>query len=69
MDATHPIGAEGLGIAHCVGLMWDVRPGHDIFVTGGFKAYAVRSEVGSIAEASAGLAETWTAAQKPNGIG
>lgn len=55
MDFARRIGAERLGIAHCVGLMREARLARDIFLAGGFEVYTVCCKVGSIAKETIGL--------------
>jgi uncharacterized metal-binding protein len=55
MDFAHRIGAEKLGIAHCVGLMREARLARDIFLAEGFEVYTVCCKVGSIAKEKVGL--------------
>ena len=47
MDFARRIGAEKLGIAHCVGLMQEARMARDIFRSNGFEVYAACCKVGS----------------------
>jgi uncharacterized metal-binding protein len=55
MDFARRIGAEKLGIAHCVGLMREARLAYDIFRAGGFGVYTACCKVGSIDKESIGL--------------
>lgn len=55
MDFARRIGAEKLGIAHCVGLMREAKLARDIFLAGGFEVYTVCCKVGSIAKEKIGL--------------
>jgi uncharacterized metal-binding protein len=55
MDFARRLGAERLGIAHCVGLMREAKAARDIFVAGGFEVYTVCCKVGSIAKEVIGL--------------
>jgi len=55
MDFARRIGAQRLGIAHCVGLMHEARLARDIFTAGGFEVLTVCCKVGSIAKESIGL--------------
>jgi uncharacterized metal-binding protein len=57
MDFARRIGAETLGIAHCVGLMREARLAREIFMAGGFEVYTVCCKVGSIAKEKVGLSE------------
>jgi len=55
MDFARRIGAEKLGIAHCIGLMHEAKLAREIFVAGGFEAYTVCCKVGSIDKEKIGL--------------
>jgi uncharacterized metal-binding protein len=55
MDFARRIGAEKLGIAHCVALIREARLARDIFVAGGFEVNAVCCKVGSIAKEKIGI--------------
>lgn len=55
VDFARRIGAEKLGIAHCVGLMREAKLAYDIFVAHGFEVYTVCCKVGSIAKEKIGL--------------
>jgi uncharacterized metal-binding protein len=55
MDFARRIGAEKLGIAHCVGLMREARLAREIFIAGGFETYTVCCKVGSIDKEAIGL--------------
>jgi uncharacterized metal-binding protein len=55
MDFARRIGAQKLGIAHCVGLMREARLAYDIFRAGGFSVNTVCCKVGSIDKESIGL--------------
>jgi len=57
MDFARRIGAEKLGIAHCVGLMQEARMARDIFRSNGFEVYAACCKVGSIAKEKLGLSD------------
>lgn len=57
MVFARKIGAEKLGIAHCVGLMREAKMAHDIFTANGFEVYAACCKVGSIAKEKIGLKE------------
>jgi uncharacterized metal-binding protein len=57
MDFARRIGAETLGIAHCVGLMREARLAREIFLAGGFEVYTVCCKVGSIAKETIGLTD------------
>jgi uncharacterized metal-binding protein len=56
-DFARRIGAEKLGIAHCIGLMHEARLTRDILVAAGFEVYTVCCKVGSIAKEKVGLRE------------
>ncbi|HSB81835.1 MAG TPA: DUF1847 domain-containing protein [Candidatus Methylomirabilis sp.] len=55
MDFARRIGAQRLGIAHCVGLMQEAKVARDIFVAGGFDVFTVCCKAGSIAKEKVGL--------------
>jgi uncharacterized metal-binding protein len=55
MDFARRIGAERLGIAHCVGLMEEAKAARDIFVANGFTVHTVCCKTGSIAKETIGL--------------
>lgn len=55
MDFARRMGAQKLGIAHCVGLMHEARLARNIFLTGGFEVYTACCKVGSIAKEQIGL--------------
>jgi len=55
IDLARRLGAQKLGIAHCVGLIHEARLAQDIFVAGGFEVHTVCCKVGSIAKESIGL--------------
>ena len=55
MDFARRIGAERLGIAHCVGLMREAKLARDILLAGGFEVYTICCKVGSIAKEAIGL--------------
>ena len=57
MDFARRIGAQKLGIAHCVGLMREARLAREIFSAGGFEVYTACCKVGSIAKEAIGLEE------------
>jgi uncharacterized metal-binding protein len=57
MDFARRMGAQKLGIAHCVGLMREARLAREIFLAGGFEVYTACCKVGSIAKESIGLEE------------
>lgn len=58
MDFAWRIGAEKLGIAHCVGLMREARLARDIFLAGGFEVYTACCKVGSIDKGKIGLLDS-----------
>ena len=58
MDFARRIGAEKLGIAHCVGLMREARLAQDIFLAGGFQVYTACCKVGSIDKEKIGLLDS-----------
>jgi uncharacterized metal-binding protein len=55
MDFARRIGAQKLGIAHCVGLMEEAGLAREILMAGGFEVYTVCCKVGSIAKEKIGL--------------
>lgn len=55
MDFARRMGAQKLGIAHCVGLMDEARLARNIFVAGGFEVYTACCKVGSISKEKIGL--------------
>jgi uncharacterized metal-binding protein len=55
MDFARRLGAERLGIAHCVGLMREAKLARDIFIAGGFQVHTVCCKVGSIDKEKIGL--------------
>jgi len=55
MDFARRIGAEKLGIAHCVGLMREARLAREIFMAGGFETYTACCKVGSIPKEKIGV--------------
>jgi uncharacterized metal-binding protein len=57
IDFARRIGAQKLGIAHCVGLMRESRLAREILLAAGFEVYTVCCKVGSIAKEAIGLAE------------
>jgi uncharacterized metal-binding protein len=57
MDFARRIGAQKLGIAHCIGLMHEARLAREIFLAGGFEVYTVCCKVGAIAKETVGLAD------------
>jgi uncharacterized metal-binding protein len=58
MGFARRIGAEKLGIAHCVGLMREARLAQDIFLAGGFQVYTACCKVGSIDKEKIGLLDS-----------
>jgi len=57
MDFARRIGANKLGIAHCVGLRHEARIAREIFEAGGFQVEAVCCKVGSIPKERLGLTD------------
>ena len=55
MDFARRIGAQKLGIAHCIGLMHEAKLAREILVAGGFEVYTVCCKVGAIAKETIGL--------------
>lgn len=55
MDFGRRIGAQKLGIAHCVGLMREARLAREIFLAGGFEVYTTCCKVGSMPKEAIGL--------------
>ncbi len=55
MDFARRIGANRIGIAHCVGLMHEARLASDIFLANQFEVYSVCCKVGSIPKEKIGL--------------
>jgi uncharacterized metal-binding protein len=55
MDFAQRIGAQKLGIAHCVGLMREARLAREILMAGGFEVYTACCKVGSIPKEKIGL--------------
>jgi uncharacterized metal-binding protein len=55
MDFARRIGAQRLGLAHCVGLMHEAKLAREIFLAGGFEVYTVCCKVGSIDKEKIGL--------------
>ncbi len=55
MDFARRIGAEKLGIAHCVGLIEEARLASEIFRANGFEVAAICCKVGSISKEKVGL--------------
>jgi uncharacterized metal-binding protein len=55
MDFAHRIGAERIGVAHCVGLMHEARLASEIFLANQFEVYSVCCKVGSIPKENIGL--------------
>lgn len=55
MDFAHRIGANRIGIAHCVGLMNEARLASEIFLANQFEVYSVCCKVGSIPKENIGL--------------
>lgn len=57
MDFARRIGANRIGIAHCIGLMNEARVAGEIFHAGGFQVYAACCKTGSIAKELIGLTD------------
>ncbi|HNS52769.1 MAG TPA: DUF1847 domain-containing protein [Anaerolineae bacterium] len=57
IDFARRIGAQVLGIAHCVGLMREARLARDILLAAGFEVHTVCCKVGSISKEAIGLAD------------
>jgi uncharacterized metal-binding protein len=57
MDFARRIGAQKLGIAHCVGLTDEARRAREIFIAQGFEVCALCCKVGSIPKEAIGLAD------------
>jgi len=57
MDFARRIGAQKLGIAHCIGLMHEAKLAWEIFVANGFEVYAVCCKTGSIDKEKLGLTD------------
>ena len=55
MDFARRIGAQRLGIAHCIGFMHEAKLAREIFVAGGFEVYTACCKVGSIPKEKVGL--------------
>ncbi len=55
MDFARRMGADRLGIAHCVGLMREARLARSIFLAGGFEISTVCCKVGSINKEAVGI--------------
>jgi len=55
MDFARRMGADKLGIAHCVGLVEEARIASEIFLANGFEVSAICCKVGSIAKEKVGL--------------
>lgn len=55
MDFARRIGAERLGIAHCVGLRHEARLAAEIFLANQFQVYSICCKVGSIPKEQIGL--------------
>jgi uncharacterized metal-binding protein len=55
MDFARRIGAQKLGIAHCVGLIEEARLASEIFLANGFEVAAICCKVGSISKEKVGL--------------
>jgi uncharacterized metal-binding protein len=57
MDFARRLGAERLGIAHCVGFMQEARLACKIFEANGFEVYSICCKVGSVEKETLGLAD------------
>lgn len=57
MDFAQRIGAQRLGIAHCIGLMNEAKVAMEIFSANGFAVYTACCKVGSIPKEQVGLAD------------
>ena len=57
MSFARRIGAQRLGIAHCLGLMLEARLTQEIFQSHGFEVYSVCCKVGAIPKEEIGLAD------------
>ena len=57
MDFARRIGAERLGIAHCVGLINEARIAAEIFTANRFEVYSICCKAGSIPKEEIGLQE------------
>jgi uncharacterized metal-binding protein len=55
MDFARRIGAQTLGIAHCIGFMQEAKLAMGIFEANGFRVHTVCCKVGSIAKETLGL--------------
>ena len=55
MDFARRMGAQKIGIAHCIGLIEEARIAANIFEAGGFEIHSVSCKVGSIPKESVGL--------------
>jgi uncharacterized metal-binding protein len=55
MDFARRIGAQSLGIAHCIGFMHEAKLAREIIVAGGFEVYTACCKVGSIPKEKVGL--------------
>jgi len=57
MDFARRIGAEKLGIAHCVGLMNEAKVAREIFINGGFEVRTICCKVGAIEKEKLGMGD------------
>lgn len=57
MDFAHRLGAQKLGIAHCIGLSREAKLARDILMAGGFEVYAACCKVGTIPKEAIGLSD------------
>lgn len=57
MDFARRMGVRKLGIAHCIGLIYEARLAYQIFTAGGFEVFTVCCKVGSIEKGKLGLKE------------
>lgn len=55
MDFARRIGAQRIGLAHCIGLMAEARAAQEIFAAHGFEVFSVCCKVGSIPKEDVGL--------------
>jgi uncharacterized metal-binding protein len=55
MDLARRIGAQRLGLAHCIGLAREARAAAEILTAGGFEVHSVCCKVGSIPKERIGL--------------
>ncbi len=55
MDFAHRLNANRIGIAHCVGLIYEARLATEIFLANEFEVFSVCCKVGSIPKEKIGL--------------